>query len=70
MVESIPPEVIVPSPAPVIEEVPVTVLEPAVALEPEIQQNSPSTEDQAEVESDSMTPKIEIPVGTYPDGTA
>ncbi len=54
--ESIPPEVIVPSPAPVIEEVPVTVLEPAVALEPETQQNPPSTEDQAEVESDSISP--------------
>jgi hypothetical protein len=64
--ESIPPEVIVPSPAPVIEEVPVTVLEPAVVLEPETQQNPPSTEDPAEVESDSMIPKIEIPIGTYP----
>jgi hypothetical protein len=53
--EPIPPEVIVPSPASV-EEVPVTVLEPAVALEPETQQNPPSTEDQAEVVSNPITP--------------
>ncbi|MEI6787289.1 MAG: LacI family DNA-binding transcriptional regulator [bacterium] len=55
-----------PVPALEAQQPPPVVIEPAVVLEPETQQNPPSTEDPAEVESDSMIPKIEIPIGTYP----